>query len=265
MNFFNRLLLLLSLAFSLNGFSQESRVLITSIPKSGTHLLGKTIEKITRTPIGNSDIHHTYDRVVHFAKTHPETPILLIVRDLRDVSISYVHHLTNQIKRHPEPPFYYLFGETRRSNELLAKLIPQWGRISFEEKLTAVLEANDLAPCDIDGFFRVAMELSELPNTVLLKFENIIGPKGGGDLELQYKEIRKIAEVYQVKLTDARVKEIAADLFGPVASGSRWNVTFRKGKIGEWKNIFNQHQIEVFKKRFNEYLYHFGYIENDDW
>ncbi len=242
----------------------QGRVLITSIPKAGTHLLGKTIEKITHIPVSDEDIHHTYDRVVTFAKANPEVPVLLIVRDLRDVCLSYVHYVSLQIRNHPDPQHYYLFGEFKRSDEVLADLIPQWQRISIENKLTAVLEANSLAPCDIDNFFRVAMELSQLPNVTLIKFENLVGPNGGGDFKLQCKEIEKIAKVYQVNLSLPQVMVIANTIFGPTPR-SRWNNTFRKGEIGSWKDVYTEHQISVFKERFNDYLYYFGYIENEDW
>jgi len=244
--------------------STQGRVLITSIPKAGTHLLCKTIENITRTPVRDEDVHHTYDRVVDFAKANPDIPVLLIVRDLRDVCLSYVHYVSLQIHNHPDPQHYYLFGEFKRSDEVLAALIPQWQRISVEKKLTAVLEANSLAPCDIDNFFRVAVELSQLPNVTLIKFENLVGPKGGGDVNLQCREIEKIANVYQVTLTHPQVSFIASTVFGP-ARQSRWNNTFRKGQIGSWNDVYTEHQISVFKERFNDYLYYFGYINNEDW
>ena len=239
----------------------QARVLITSIPKSGTHLLCKTIEYITHTPVKNEDIHHTYDRVVDFAKANPNIPILLIVRDLRDVCLSYVHYVSLQIRNHPEPQYYYLFGEFKKSDSILSALIPKWQRISIEEKLTSVLENSDLSPCDMDNFFRVAVQLSQFPNVTLIKFENLIGPKGGGSSELQYQEIKKIASVYNINLSTSQTVSIANSIFGTTPN-SRWNNTFRIGKIGSWRGVYTPYQMTLFKSKFDDYLYYFGYITN---
>ena len=259
-----KMTIILFLALFLFPQTIRARVLITSIPKAGTHLLCKTIETITRTPIQDADIHHTYDRIVEFAKANPNIPILLIVRDLRDVCLSYVNYVSLQINRHPEPECYYLFGEFKRSDKALAALIPMWQKMSVEEKLTAVLEANTLAPCDMGHFFRVAVELSKLPNVTLIRFENLVGPEGKGDFELQCQEVIKIASVYNISLTSSLVQKIARSLFG-TAPQSRWNNTFKKGQIGSWKDVYTSNQISTFKERFNNYLYHFGYIENENW
>ncbi|MCB1110527.1 MAG: hypothetical protein KDK64_06055 [Chlamydiia bacterium] len=259
-----KIAIILFLALFMFPQTLRARVLITSIPKAGTHLICKTIEAITHTPVQDTDIHHTYDRIVEFAKANPDIPILLIVRDLRDVCLSYVNYVSLQINRHPEPKYYYLFGEFKRSDEVLATLIPMWQKMSVEEKLTAVLEANDLAPCDIDNFFRVAVELSTLPNVTLIRFENLVGSKGGGDFEQQCQEIEKIASVYNISLHPQHTQMIAHGLFGTTPH-SRWNNTFKRGQIGSWKEVYTPNQISTFKERFNDYLYYFGYIENENW
>ncbi len=246
-------------------YSQDIPFLITTIPKSGTHLLCKTVEKVTGTPVRDGyELIHTYDRVLTYVETHPELPVILLVRDLRDVTISYVHHLSKQISRHPEPKYYYLFGEFRRSDEELRQLIPYWLKSSFDEKLTCFLKADSLCPSDIENFFRVAVALSKLPNVTLIRFENLIGPQGNGSIELQYQEVKKIAKALGGKLNKKRIQTIAESIFGRDPSGS-WNNTFRKGQIGGWKGVFKEEHKEVFKVRFNDYLHYFNYLDNEDW
>ena len=41
--------------------------------------------------------------------------------------------------------------------------------------------------------------------------------------------------------------------------------TFRKGTIGQWKEVFNTNHIQAFKNKWNAYLIDFGYETDPNW
>src|SRR5581483_4268229 len=85
-----------------------------------------------------------------------------------------------------------------------------------------------------------------------IRFEDLIGPKGGNSQKVQFETIRKIADQLEIQLSEERLEEIANNLFG-----NTW--TFREGKIGAWKKYFKSEHITAFKKIAGKLLINLGY------
>lgn len=77
------------------------------------------------------------------------------------------------------------------------------------------------------------------PDLLVVRFENLIGPKGGGSLEAQYAEIRKIANFIGIPVTEQKIKYASDNLWGGTQS-------FRHPKIGLWKNYFTEKHYQKF-------------------
>lgn len=76
---------------------------------------------------------------------------------------------------------------------------------------------------------------------LVLRFEDLVGPKGGGTIEKQREALYKLARHIGFPLTEEKAAFIGDYLFGK-------SLTFRSGQIGEWKKVFTPEQ----KKRFEE-------------
>jgi len=243
--------------------SIETVPLVITIPKSGSHLLGKTIALIPGVTFSGFD--HTIIMTKTGMNLSPERPIIFLVRDLRDVFVSYVYHLDKIFFNHEVPESIKLLSKTEKSRDALANIIHAWAELDFSQKLTTVLEHSDLSPVDFKNYIKPCIDISEFHNTVLIKFENLVGPKGGGNKLSQINEVEKIASVYGIDLPRTQTVRICDCVFGVDDLVNKWNNTFRSGQIGSWKNHFEESHKETFKINYNDFLFYFGYIDTPDW
>lgn len=92
-----------------------------------------------------------------------------------------------------------------------------------------------------------------------IRFEGLIGSRGGGDDEIQHQTVSSIVSHLDVKLSDEVIHEIADNTFFPKSS------TFRKGEIGDWKNHFTDEHKHLFKKTAGKALIKMGYEKGYEW
>ena len=112
---------------------------------------------------------------------------------------------------------------------------------SFEDKLTIAI--TSIPPSHIIN----ALPWIGDPNVVILRFEEIVGPSGGGKLKIQQKAIVKLANALGLVVTTPKLKEITDNLFGTNA-GPPLPSTFHSGQIGSWKHCYTDEH----KRLFNE-------------
>lgn len=227
-------------------------VTVTTIPKSGTHLLDKCIKMLldydleSRSNLVLEDFktlpssvsNHLY-WVKHFHPTTNECndqshlgsnpKIIINVRDFRDVVMS-----SSFVKTQEK-------WETMSENQKIIQLIQDTDNLSLQNQISQLIEM-----------------LENCPSALLVRFENLIGPNGGGNLEIQKNEIQKIADYLEIPLSKKKLNHIVKNLYGKSA-------TFNKGKMNSWKNAFDKNHKEEFKKIFGEYLIYFGYEKNNNW
>jgi Sulfotransferase domain len=245
---------------------KDKEFYVITVPKSGSHLLLKLIVMLTnRYPNGMHSLYDHLDQVSekefekivlkcqdenHFAfnhtadfgalfntfsKHHPEYTGLLMIRDLRDVLVSYVYHVSDSLEEQ--------FGPS----------------LTMEEKLTLVLDLETFEVSKkMEQEVLSAIEWMNRPNVIVCRFENIVGPMGGGDLQKQIESITHLARTLGMDLTQEYLEKILQDLFGnsqgPTVSG-----TFRSGQIGSWKNLFTAEHEALFLKHWNAYQIQLGY------
>lgn len=93
-----------------------------------------------------------------------------------------------------------------------------------------------------------------------VRFENLIGPNGGGSAQAQFNEIRNIGRHLGVNLSQEKIQEITQNLFGGT-------FTFREGQIGSWKKYFTPKVKETFKNTPGacQLLIDLGYEKDSNW
>lgn len=110
------------------------------------------------------------------------------------------------------------------------------------------------------NFYKMYLPWAESKNFKLIKFEDLIGEKGGGSAEKQLQAIIEIGQHLGVKMTPKKTQSIIDNLFG-----GTW--TFREGQIDSWKNYFTPKIKHAFKQdhRLVKLLIDLGYEQDSKW
>lgn len=150
-----------------------------------------------------------------------------IYRDPRDKIVSNAHWIMN----HPS------FSKSEKTSipQIITKLIP----------LTKA-EYNQYS-----GWFKVPFFYS-------FKFEDLIGPRGGGTSIKQRSTIINICKHLKINPDKKTVDNCVKKLFGKAP-------TFREGKIGSWKNHFTKEQTLLAKQELGQLLIELGYEKDLNW
>lgn len=225
------------------------RVLANSLPKSGTHLVTALLDRL---PDMRFSGHHltAYDvvrdgahdwtalrrrlasvRTGQYVSAHlPASPelfallgelgyrCLFAVRDPRDAAVSDMHY----ILRFPYHPLHERLRAMASDDERLTAVITG---MAGERAGVPLLESM---PDRLDAY----LGWLDAPATRVIRFERLVGSRGGGDDASQLAEIRDIAGHVGRPLTGAQVAEVAAAVWSPSSS------TFRRGAIGDWTGCF---------------------------
>jgi len=142
---------------------------------------------------------------------------LVIIRDPRAVIASFIPFVLNAYQTDMGPHF----------------LEQDFKSMSFRQQLEFVLTGGYAPKAGVEvrpftEVFRAVLAWRNQPGCLFLRFEELVGPQGGGSLEQQVAVVRNIAAHLQVPFDEqiaARIKEI----YNPAAR------TFRIGKIDGWK------------------------------
>lgn len=261
----------------LNRFLPPPKVLMNGPGKSGTHLLSDCLFLLPKmtfsgTHFSISDYLRTRDEldpavekafsrcpngmyVTTHARYHPALAEiisrqgfkhLLIVRDPRDILVSQVFWVLKQ------PNFYHydFFAHQCRTDE---------------ERISVFVERRDPEvpgrPGNIPLLDNVAAFLPWLqdPSVHVVRFEDLAA-RGTTDAEaVQRETVRGIASFVERPLDDARLRAVAAKMYG------KGGLTFRKGQAGDWRNHFTEAHKQAFKESTGDLLVRLGYEQDDDW
>ena len=169
---------------------------------------------------------------------------ITIIRDPRDMAISMINHSRTRSLHHAHN---YLFNELSNEGERLEAIL-----LGYKNQYGSLI--------GIKKMYKSMLQWKNQNNNLTIKFEDLVGEKGGGSLKQQIASIRAI--INHLELTDniseEMISDIAKNSFG--VSG-----TFRKGKIGGWKNIFTPQDIDSYKAIISDLLIDTDYESDKNW
>jgi hypothetical protein len=238
-------------------------ILIT-VPKSGTHLATKLISRLTGQGV-----------LWHAPREYPVKPHINIETDF-DFSDNkgVYHHLFRQFDcvREDHTGRFAKFTMIRDPRDILVSTV-NWvsvGRwytskeyqnwfnaLSFDEQLRAVMELPEEF-YSIRFYLNQALLWMKEPDVFVCRFEDLVGPEGGGDRGRQERAIRDVAMHLGIHVPGWKVSRIAEELFGK-------SPTFRKGQIGKWREHFSKENIATCKRIFGQLLIDLGYETDLNW
>jgi hypothetical protein len=172
---------------------------------------------------------------------------VLMVRDPRDVVTSHFHYVTEKNTEHRLTAHYRSLPDD--DARLMASIRGVSGEHTRDgDRLESIGEW-------MDAFLAWRAK----PYVTVVRFEDLIGPQGGGDADRQREAIESVADHLDVSLSTAERDHVAENTFSTGSS------TFRKGLIGDWRNHFTPDHVSAFKREANEWLVELGYEDGPDW
>ncbi|ABZ83411.1 sulfotransferase domain family protein [Heliomicrobium modesticaldum Ice1] len=252
-----------------NNHNCEFKVLVNSIPKAGTNLLTTCINSIKALRYSGYHVEHeephqlitifdslrkgqyvsshlypTYTNVNIVEKNKFKT--LLMVRDPRDVVVSWVNYATKK--------------EYVRYTDYLIRLKDD------HQRLLTGISGVSRDQCskrygqeDIGTVFREYLKWNNYEYNLMVRYEDLIGPEGNGSKEKQIQQIEKVLRHLGITIPNEQILVISNKVFNVDSP------TFRKGIIGDWKNHFSDEHKKAFKEIAGDVLITLGYEENYDW
>ena len=158
---------------------------------------------------------------------------ILIIRDLRDVLVSFLHFILRLRPEHPlSADFQHLSEDERVKFAINGGYLP----ISKRQIL------------GIGNAFRSVVDWKQSQNCLIVRFEDLIGEKGGGSSKMQYDTIKRTCNYLQIDLEEREIVRICKSVFDSTAP------TFRRGQIGSWKSELKPEWIKIFNQSYSELL-----------
>lgn len=231
-----------------------------SIPKAGTHLLERALclhprlyRKVLPTVSDETidkygDLGGLLERVrqgqviVSHLRFDPEYPSILarreahaifLIREPRDIVVSQVHYVSKTGGHRHHDAFAAEPGMKEKLRLAIAG-DPAAGVASIRERLDAY--AGWLGS-----------------GCLVVRFEDLIGPDGGGDRPSQLRALGSIYRFLGLKADEAFIGSVGDVLFSPASP------TFRKGSIGQWRNVFDPELETLIADRAGESMMRYGY------
>ena len=266
------LLLLLLIPKLICGGEEIPPFFLITLPKSGTHLMCKALKLLTaRTnsflvPIRtwkmiNVDpdvtvnysnfitrmqgytpkktfpyVHLNYSNILlQFVEDYPKWRPILMIRDLRDMFVSAVHYYENEI---------YRCIKSKDKKTMLIYLMT----VKDVDKLP-----KGFATPNFERLCKEADIWMEKEGVFVCRFEDLVGPQGGGDFEVQKQVVRDLSAFLNIVPKEDRLEQFCKSLFGS-------SITFRKGQIGSNATYFDDEVQAVFDNSiFSHFQTKWGY------
>jgi len=257
-----------TMGFFFAAMSYGSPICITTIPKCGTHLLMKYIEVLTGKSgkmtwdnwlvpsVDNISNLSAQEYLITHAVcnaanvkifSNADIRIIFMLRDPRDQIISLAHF----IKRRS----YWKIDQLSVS-EIITQIIQNY---SLYYNPSIGLQEDVLLSVNQNSFYQLYLPWQSYEFVYTVKYEDLVGNKGGGSDEKQLQAMCNIASHLHIAVNREDLRQIQNQLYDQTSS------TFRTGKIGSWRQEFTKEQKDLFKRVAGDLLIELNYEINHDW
>lgn len=236
----------------------SKKILIVSLQKSGTHLIKRIMDEAGFQGMGVGEgcklsdfdgvknkqylwSHFTPSDEIQIVLEEDKEPLYIIFnyRDPRDVLASWFYWLHPKSKKsmHPHQDYMKKVYSNFTDDELI--------KIFIRNDKFRRVEYNPIE------HFRLSRALYFHPGVLKVRFEDLVGSSGGGSDEQQLETVRGIFNYLEINNIDAI--KIARNAF------DNKSATFRKGRIGGYREILTNEQLRLFNELHGDILRQYGY------
>lgn len=240
-------------------------VFINSVPKSGTHLLFECVRTFgfaNPPTLDLPDYHDNfqpghfynlqhittdylsllYPHISKFLDSFCNSVVLFIYRDPRDIAVSLSYYLASQKDYHILCSYMKTLSPEARLSAV----------IKGEYPIPVYINRHANFSCNIRDLLLLWADWLKYPfsNLIRFRFEDIVGPKGGGNLDFQLHSLWRLQLGLHVP---GKPTDYAEKIFSEQA------LTFRKGQIGSYKENFTEEHVNLFKSLPQDFMEIYGY------
>lgn len=263
--------------------SRPDLILCNSYPKSGTHLLYQILYSIPgwqkwddivsvqalcgimntanhlRWKIGSAPdrsivrSHLMYCDEVLSLLADTNAKRLFIYRDLRDVAVSHARWVVKEKRIFLHDVYRNHFSNDH--DRLMASIVGLPLGTPF---------GSNISTPDIGRDFSRWKGWITDPDTVAIRFEDLVGERGGGSEAKRFDCIKRIYRHLGIE----EPIEAVPDRFRSSRLDPEESHTYRKGgkgQIGGWRDVFTEDHKDAFKRVAGELLIELGYENDLDW
>lgn len=212
----------------------------------------KTGKKI----VGDKSPLLTPDTMKEAGEIYPEARVIHIIRDGRDAAVSAAHHTWN-------------FGNPDKNTEVAAKRDAYRGDPEeFVRAGESIFTEDQIEKLATDWNDRVGGAMKDGP---ALLGDNYLETRYESLVERPEKELRRIMEFLGARADEETVRRcVEAASFKRSSKGRERGQEdpssfFRKGVVGDWRNVFSDRDKLIFKERAGSLLIRLGYEEDNRW
>lgn len=242
---------------------------VNSIPKSGVHMLFELMRAFDYSepkildylPSYHDDfLSHTFYNLQHMTLDHLLLPysqikkfidsfsnsvVIFMVRDPRDIAVSLAHYIGSLQDYHILRQYF--------------------SKLNTEEKITSVIKGEYPIPIYINRKFSFSGNIRDLlmryanwikyplSNVIFLRYEDLVGAKGGGSEQAQLKCIWHLQLALHVA---GRPLDYEPKIYNKKTN------TFRKGQISNYQLEFSEKHNKLFGELTQDFMNLYGYGEN---
>jgi hypothetical protein len=224
------------------------------------YFLSKEVARTGRRIVGDKSPQHT-ENLDEIHEIYPDARIIHIVRDGRDVAVSAMHHWW-RLARDREGGLFDLAPEELRIRDDYAK-----DRERFLSEGRSIFTEERLAQLARRWSYRTQKGSSD--------GSALYGEKY---LEIRYEDLLLdtpavfggILEFLGASSEDRVIERcLRSSSFERASSRNQgeedWGSFFRKGVVGDWRDVFTERDRELYKDLAGERLVEFGYEKSYDW
>ena len=217
----------------LRGRGEKVTVGVVSPQLISRRWLARRLEKVPHGAFVNAHCIYTPELATLFAQQGMRT--VCILRDPRDVAVSQMHYL-KQLENHFAHEGYMSLP-------------------SDHERLMVSIRGGELGGRELqplDQRYRQFLRWERDGGAAVVKFEDLVGTKGGGSAEAQRLAVERVASHLGVAADEETLRRVEKELFGV-------GRTFRKGQIGGWREEFSSEHERAVEGVVGPLLVELGY------
>jgi Sulfotransferase domain len=167
--------------------------------------------------------------------------VVCILRDPRDVAVSQMHYIKEQRQHFAHAAFVALPND--------------------RERLLVSIRGGELGGRELRSLgerYRQFLGWEQDEGAVVVRFEDLVGSRGGGGIEAQRRTVERVAAHLGLPVNERKIRLVEEELFGV-------GTTFRKGQIGGWREEFFPEHVQAAKEVVGSLLVTLGYERDSDW
>jgi len=257
-------------------------IFVNSIPKSGTNLLQKLFDlsgvQYSGKSIAASSAFGNYSYIKRWMRQPGINEIPVVIGLDVPVSVSPLW-----LKKYLSEPKGYVTGHAQYSNDLSyilklenyktiqifrhpAAVLNSWAnyiiqpvyywqdvrkrmeKLHFQERLAFLATGGVLDGIIYPGMAEILSRAEgwlKDEDTLVVRFEDLVGCQGGGNDEIQRSTIAAILNFLEIEKNDGEINEIQSSLFGGT-------ITFREGQINAWQSRADAVTLKLMKDALSD-------------